>query len=197
MSEGFGAELTGDWEKAAKAFEGMEGRFKKALAAATLEEGEFLKAKLIEELETASFPPLSPMTLLFRGGEGGRPLAGLVKNVVVKKVGDAVFVGISAAGGSRGMDRAAIAELQESGSSHQITTTDRQRRFIMATLREAGVLAARDPHPGPGGPMLITITIPPRPFVQPTLDKHAKPEDVKRRFYRSIARLMRGDLGLA
>jgi hypothetical protein len=201
VSDGaFGVQLSAEWQKAAKIFVRIPDRFKKVLIEASMEEGEFMREKIVAQLDEADFPALSPLGALFGGGDSGRkPLAGFAQDVVVKRVGEAVFVGILPKGGGRGgRNRAELAELQEEGRTYSVTTSDRQRRYIMAILREGGVLAARNPHPAPAGtPLTINIVLPPRPFMQPTIDRWGKPEDVKQRFYERVARLMRGDLGLA
>lgn len=186
-------ELIGDWEKASKSLTGMGDKFKASIPKAVAEEGEFIRGKMVATIEAGIPPPLSPLTAVFGGDPGRLPLASYAQQIVVRKVGDGVFVGIPP--GSR---RAEIAELQERGASFMVAMSDKQRRFVMAKLREAGLLPARvrgaNRAPQPLGAFL-TIRIPARPFVDPTLERWAKPADVEARFRARLSKLLGGALG--
>ncbi len=197
----FGLRLIGDWARGVSTFNGLPERFQAALNEAAMEEGEAMRSRIVDQLTHGDFAPLSPLTAVFaRGRTIGTPLSGLAKDVVVKRVGDAVFVGIQTSG-SGSMSRADIAELHERGAEFDVVPSDKQRRFIMTCLREAGLLAPRIPgapraQPGGSGPGVIHIRIPARPWLQPVVDEWCKPDDVKRRFEERVTTKLRGQLGM-
>jgi phage gpG-like protein len=191
--------LVGDWEKAAKIVETMGKRFSAAAEQAILREGHYLRGLVVQnftsggQLAGKPFAPLSPSTLAIRKftGFGGTKIlmrTGALRNsVVVKKVGNAVFVGVMRKSGKG----ANVAEIHEFGAGpYQVVMTDRQRKFLMAALSSFGGA----PSPGKGGGVLV-IKIPARPFMAPVFDKFATPKDVKKRFWDHVSKAMGYDLG--
>lgn len=191
--------LVGDWAKAGKIVQSMDKRFAAAAEQAVLREGHMLRGKVIQNITSGGtlagkpFAPLSPATLAIRRftGFGGTKIlmrTGALRNsVVVRKVGNAVFVGVMRT--SKG--KANIAEIHEFGAGpYTVVMTQRQRRFLMAALSSMGGA----PSPGKGGGVLV-IRIPARPFLGPVFEKFAQPRDVAKRFWAHIAKAMGGDLG--
>ena len=199
-----GVTLSPDWGQASRIASTMQGRFTKALDRAVMKEAQFLRSHMVKGIASGApggnpFKPLSPMTLALRaaGGFGGsKPLirTGALRGsiTVVKLSGGRVFVGVHrSAKGADGKGLANVAALMEFGGTS--THTLRQRRYLMAKLRQAGITL---PKGGGGGvPIGGKIIIPARPFVAPVLSTYAKPSDVKRRFYAEIAAAMGGDFG--
>lgn len=196
--------LVGDWAAASRIVETMAARFTAAADRAVLQEAHYLRGQMVQNITSggalagAPFAPLSPATLLIRrflGFGGGKPLlvSGALRNgITVRKMpGGGAFVGVLRQGGGK-RDLANVAEVHEFGAGpFQIVMTDRQRRFLMAALRSMG---------GPGGPGrtgggVLVIRIPPRPFIGPVVDRFARPEDVRRRFFERVGAAMGGDLG--
>jgi hypothetical protein len=201
--------LTGAWTKASQVVQTMADRFQRAAEKATLQEAHRLRAAIVENITSggassgAPFQPLSPLTLIMRrfrrNFAGTKPLiqtASLRNAVNVVKVGNGmVFVGIPRKAKSKtGGSLVNVAEVHEFGSkTYSITMTPKMQRFLMKAFRSAGVVGSGGKGSGSGG--VITIRIPARPFVGPAVDKHAKPEDVKARFWAVVSKEMGGDLG--
>jgi hypothetical protein len=199
-----GLSLTGDWAEATRIAKTLVDRFEKAVDRAVLKEANYLRGQMVKGITSGApggnpFKPLSPMTLALRsaGGFGGsKPLIGRTSALrmsiaVVRLGGGRVFVGVHrSAKGADGRSLLNIAKLMEFGG--ESTHTLRQRRYLMARLREAGVQLEKGTSSVPIGGKLI---IPARPFIGPIIAAHAKPADVKKRFIAEIARAMGGDLG--
>lgn len=184
----------------------MNDRFRAAAQKAVLREAHYLRGQIVKNITSQGalagrpFKPLSPGTILvrrFRGFGGGKILmvTGALRNsITVKKMsGGGAFVGVlRQSRSSSGTSLANVAEIHEFGAGpYQIIMTDRQRRFLMAALRTMG---------GPSGPGkssggVLIIKIPARPFIGPVVEKFAKPEAVKKRFWADVSRLMGGDFG--
>jgi phage gpG-like protein len=200
-----GVKLVGDWENATRITERMNERFDQAAEKAILQEAHYLRGKMVQNVTTggnlagAPFAPLSPMTLAvrqFTGRGGTKPLivTGALRNAItVIKVNGGVFVGIKRSSkGKGGGGGANLAELHEFGGGPWTRPmTDKQRRFLAAAARNAGIHFG-DP---PQGGHALKIRIPARPFIQPVVDQFARGEDVKKRFWNSVARSMGGDFG--
>ncbi len=196
--------LIGDWVKAAKITDSMNRRFRAAAEQALLREGHYLRGKIVQNITSGGalagkpFAPLSPSTIAIRKflGFGGTKIlmhTGALRNsITVKRVGDAVFVGVlRQSRGKGGKSAANIADIHEFGRGpYRVIMTARQRRFLMAALGAYGGA----PKPGKGGGVLI-IKIPARPFMGPVFERFAKPADVKERFWSHVSRAMGGDLG--
>jgi hypothetical protein len=195
--------MTGSWADAQRIALTMQGRFQKAIERAVLKEANYLRSQMVKGIASgapggAAFAPLSPMTLALRaaGGFGGtKPLirtGALRSSITVVKLGQGrVFVGVHrSAKGPGGSSLVNVAQAMEFGAHP--TRTLRQRRFLMATLRRAGITL---PKGVVGAPRGSKINIPPRPFIGPVLRVHGKPADVRRRFAATIAAAMGGDFG--
>jgi hypothetical protein len=219
-----GITLTGDWGEASRIASTMQSKFARALDRAVMREAHYLRSLMVKGIVSGApggnpFKPLSPMTLALRsaGGFGGtKPLirTGALRGsiTVIKVGGGRVFVGVSrSARSADGKSLANIASIMEHGGT--TTHTLRQRRYLMAKLREAGIDIAkfgrgpltrdakgryqRGQTTGSGVPIGSQIQIPARPFIGPILRVYAKPVDVRARFYASIAADMGGDFGKA
>jgi hypothetical protein len=197
-----GVTLSPDWAQASRIASTMQGRFTKALDRAVMKEAQYLRGMMVKGIASGApggnpFKPLSPMTLALRsaGGFGGtKPLirTGALRSsiTVIRLSGGRVFVGVSrSAKGADGKSLANLGELHEFGGTS--TRTLRQRRYLAIKLREAGISMPK----GGGAPLGSKITIPARPFIGPVLKTYAKPADVRRRFYQSVAESMSGDFG--
>jgi hypothetical protein len=200
----FGVKLFGDWARGTQILSTANERFERVCDQAVLKEAHFLRGKMIQNITSGGavagqpFAPLSPLTLAvrqFKGFGGSKPLmvTGALRNsIAVVKTQGGVFVGIKRAGKSKGGKGGAnLAELHEYGGGPWARPmTAKQRRFLAAAFKAAG-LKFGDP---PGGGVL-RIKIPARPFVGPIVDKFAKPEDVKKRFWANVSTGMGGDFG--
>lgn len=202
MAKNFGVKLVGDWAKTGKIVDTMAGRFKAAADKAILHEGHYLRGLMVQNITSggaaagAPFAPLSPSTLKirkFRGFGGSKILmqtGALRGSITVARVSGGVFVGILRKGGKgKGGGRANIAEIHEFGISFTMPTTEKQRKFLMAALGDAGA-----PSPGTGSGV-IKVTIPPRPFISPVVDKFATSTLVRNRFWNFVAKAMGFELG--
>lgn len=195
-----GVKLFGDWDKAAKALEHVEDRFAKAAEKAILQEAHRLRGHMVQNVTSGGtlagrpFAPLSPATLIIRkfvGRGGTKPLivSGALRNsITVVKVAGGVFVGVRRKA-EKGVNIAALMEF--GGGPWTRPMTAKQRRFLAAAFRAAGQKFG-DPPAGGG---VLKIKIPARPFMQPVVDKFARPSDVKKRFWEVVAKEMHGDLG--
>ncbi len=193
--------LTGDWDRAQNTLKNLDRRYVRAVDQAVAKEAHFLRAQIVKTITTSGahadrpFAPLSPSTLIIRNfvgrGGGSKPLiqTGALRSSisVVKMGGGAYFVGVKRAAGAKG--GANVAAIHEFGAAWSKPMTDRQRRFLHAAFRNSG---AASPGTGSG---VLTIKIPARPFVVPTVEKFMKPNDVRQRLWAHIAKAMQGDLG--
>lgn len=201
--------LFGDWQKTARIADGMQARFERAQQQAVMREAHLVRSHIVKNITSGGshagrpFAALAPGTLIiraFRGFGGSKPLlvtGGLRNSVsVVKLAGGAVFVGVrrgTAAKGGKG--GANLAEVHEFGGSWTVKMTARMRRFLAAAYRRAGQQFGRGSKGGGKGAGVIVVRIPARPFVGPVVEKFAKPEDVKKRFWDNVAKGMGYDFG--
>lgn len=199
--------LYGDWGVALRITNTMATRVKRAAREAMIEEAHFLRKEIVQGITSGApagqaFKPLSPATLAvrrFRGFGGSKPLlnrADLRNSIIVKTVGDGVFIGILRnARGKGGGAIANIADIHEFGSRPiVIHMTPKMRRFLMAAFRAAGV--AIGGHGGGGGTGIIIVQIPARPFMRPIFEKYSSnKEEVAKRFLGRVAKRLNGDLG--
>lgn len=192
--------LGAGWGQAAAALKGMSQRWNRAVDQALMKEAHLLRGNIVRNIASGGqhagkpFKPLSPNTLAirkFKGFGGSKPLVvtGALRSAVsVVRMGAAVFVGIRRAG--KGKGGANLASLHEFGGGPWTRPmTAKQRRFLMAALKNSGASS-----PGTGGGML-TIRIPARPFVGPTVDRFHAPKDVQRRFWQNVSAAMGGVIG--
>lgn len=189
----------GQWAEAARIMSQMQAKFRRATTVAMLQEANRIRGHIIKNLTSGGsyagrpFAGLSSSTLVlrqFRGFGGTKPLiqtGALRASVAVVQMGPgAVFIGVK----RTGKGGANVAAVHEFGAQYQRPMTDKQRRFLHMAFRRMGGA----PSPGTGGGML-RVRIPARPFITPVMDRFAQPNDVRRRFWTSIARSMGGDFG--
>lgn len=198
--------LIGAWKKTANLLRNLDVRYAAAANKAVMKEAHYLRGQMIKNLVSggqlagAPFKPLSPNTLIirsFKGFGGGKPLivtGALMRAISVVKVDGGVFVGVKRATGGNGKGGANLAAVHEYGSrTYQIRITDKMRRFLAAAMAHGGRRLGQN---GPGkGAGVITIRIPPRPFIGPVLDRFAQPNDVRDRFWNNMAAELGGDIG--
>lgn len=202
---------TGDWAAMAKIARTMSARFKHALEVAVMQEAQFLRGLIVKGIASGApggraFSPLSPLTIALRkvlGGAGSKPLiatGALRGSITVTRVASSepkAFVGVLRNAKSKGgKSLANIAEIHEFGAN--IRRTEKMNRFLHAMARRAGL--GKESMQGGGvasksGGKAGVIRIPARPFIGPVVEKYARPEDVRRRFYARVAKAMDGDLG--
>ena len=187
------------WEELRRLAKTMGPKFQVAWRAALRREAEFLRKKIADGLRSGApggkaFAPYSPLTVAL-GNAGKSPLAKLAPQIaVVPTVGGGLMIVVRGAGRG-GMTNTDLAAIHQAGMEYTVTLTPRARRYLMAKMRERGILqkAAREKGAGNGG--VIRIKIPARPFVKPVLDAYAKPEQVGERFIASVMKTMGGDFG--
>lgn len=152
-------------------------KIKSALAKAVHAEAHFLAGKVKEKIRSGPFTPLSPLTLASRRlkGQGGtKPLVAsgaLFQSIGVypPRVGGLEkFVGVvrRSSGAGNAVD---IAQIMEEGRTFVLSMTPKMRRFIFGVLFPA---AGITPSGGGTAKPYIVISIPPRPFLGPTMEAH-------------------------
>jgi phage gpG-like protein len=183
-----GLSLFGDWKKAGKVLSDLpkeaHGIYQKAL----FREANHFRAEVVKGLRTGSpggqaFEPLKKTTLAVRkkrGRGGTKPLivSGDLRNgIIAKQEGDTAFVGILRTARGRGGERLAnVAEVHEFGRRIVMELTPKARRFLLATFREAGILASGGGNTGSpgGGVTIVVINVPARPFLRPVFEAESK-----------------------
>jgi len=70
--------------------------------------------------------------------------------------------------------------------------TPKARAFLHAAFCKADLDASHGGQPSIG---IAVIQVPPRPFLAPVFETHAKPEEVSRRFLTRVAKHLGGDFG--
>lgn len=189
--------LFGSWEEAKKIL-GSSPAVRRAWDQSVLQEAHRVRGLMVQnitqggKLAGAPFAPLSPTTIAVRrftgfGGSKILMVSGTLRNsIVVVKQGGTIFVGARRSSGA-GVN---IAAVHEFGSrTFTMVMTDRQRRFLMAALRNMGA-----PSPGKGGGVLV-IKIPARPFIMPVVAKFATPDIVSTNVRQNFVKLTHGKLG--
>lgn len=168
---------------------------KKAMDDAAYEEGEFV-AERMKEVLAAGVPP-APSALSALLGKGGPPLAGFARSVVVKRVDGAVFVGIKAGEAGKGaMSRDDLAAMHNEGRTCSTAMSDKQRRWLMAQLREkAPLVTTGGRHVGSGQGNVIRVTIPARPWLEKSIAALGGEAVIKARFLERVAKNMKGAIG--
>ena len=182
--------LIGDWARATDAFSGLSDRAGRAARAALGIEAERFRNAVKQGLTSGApggqkFAELSPLTLAIRGKGKGilRRTETMLSEIVVIRQGNSVAVSV------RG-ERSRIASIHEEGRTFKRALTPKQRRFLFAAMRAAGIAPK-----GSGGPntddagrlrdargkflskeqraALVGMTvIPARPFFAPTAAKY-------------------------
>lgn len=187
--------LDGDWRKAVEKLKAAEHGIRPALERAVQAEAQVVRGEMVRGVDSGSpggqpFAPHAAATPYLRqattGSKGTKIeiATSTMRNsiTVVRLPGGGAFIGVhrTAAKG-----RLRIAQIQEEGRT--IRVTDRMRRFLHARLRSVGA-----PPPPAGVPAVVTIRIPPRPFIGPVAAKYAHSDVLKERVVRRVA----AELGL-
>ncbi len=211
-------ERYGDWAKAIEIVKRMGPRFRAATQKAMLKEGHYLRGKIIQGITSGApagkpYAPLSAMTLIIRKftgrGSGSKPMiasGAFRQSIGVHKIpGGGILVGVlRSALAKNGKSLANLGEIHEFGATWRHVMSAKQRRFFFAAIKSAGGNGVLHGPKLPGGghysgatsgPAAVTVTIPARPTFGPVFEKFAKPEDVKKRFWASVAHDMGGDFG--
>ena len=191
---GFAVKLVGDWGKALRICGSMMQKLEQTQKRAVLQEAHFLRGEVVKGIREGApggkeFKPLSPETLAirkFEGFGGTKPLirrGDLRNSIVVKSVGDMVFVGVlRTARGKDGQALVNVAETHEFGRGpFVVPITPKSRRFYHAALAKAGLASKGGGHGG-GGVAVAIVTIPARPFLTPVFEKFCAPDQIKARF---------------
>jgi hypothetical protein len=190
--------LDGGWAEARRRLTTTGPRLQRAMDLAVLREAHYLRGKMASGLQSQSpggqpLKPHSSYTALIRSAQGfaGRKIlirsATMLGSIMVTKIAGGAFIGIKR-GSPRGSYR--LAQLHEQGATARQPWTERQRRWWFAMLAKAGRVTG-----GFGGGGSHTVKIPARPFISPTMDLYAQPEDVARRLSKTIAAQLGGDFG--
>lgn len=141
--------LIGNWALANEVFPNLADRGRRAARAALGIEGERFRHAVKQGLQSGApggkkFAALSPLTLAIRGKGKGilRRTETMLSEIVVVRKGDTVAITV------RG-SRAKVADIHEDGRTFKRQLTPKQRRFLFAAMRNAGI-APRGA--GGGGP---------------------------------------------
>lgn len=195
MPVGVNMTLVGQWQQALRATRGLAHRFKKAQEQAVAQEAHMLAGKVVQRITRGIPPPLAASTRMTRRRGGTKTLmatGGLRRSIRAHKVSaEAWFVGIlKSARGKGGTALYNIGSVHEHGATVLVEITERSRAFLMAKFkgRNAGTFGG-SAGGGSGGTGIAVIKIPPRPFLKPTFEEHAKPADVRKRFEQRFAKL--------
>jgi len=181
---------TGDWTAARQALFGSAGQLRGAISSSLQEEADALKKDIHRGLTQQApggkpLTPLSPLTRALRKQHGDRALirrGELLRSIAVVARGNKVFVGISRKARTRGgRSMAEIARVHEFGAGPFIVKmTPAMRRFLFASMRDAGIPPRRSRAGGRG---VVVIKIPARPFLRPAFEdfrRHARQRVAKR-----------------
>jgi len=141
------------------------------LHAGVQDEAQALRNEIREGLERQApggkrITPLSEATRALRGGSGSKALihtGRLRDGVRVEKRGSEFFVGFESTPTKSGLPLSKLAEIHERGVGPK-PMSDKQRRYLMAKLRESGAA-----HRTGGTRGSAVMRIPPRPFMAPAM----------------------------
>lgn len=199
--------LTGAWAETSRAATQLAEGFKKAADRALLAEANFLRGHIVRNITSggahagAPFVPLSPSTLIirrFKGFSGSKILmvTSAMRNAVsvVRLPGGACFVGVKRGAPHAGSPGGAanLAAIHEEGRTFTINMTPKMKKFLAAAFGKAGGPTRAS---GGGGGAILVIRIPARPWVGPAIERFAKPDAVKGRFWDRVNRELGGILG--
>lgn len=187
--------LVGDWRKKAIALSKAELNTRKCLDRALKQEGHFLRKQVVQGIRTQApggkkFRKLSRNTRRtrrfkkFRGSKALIRTGDLLGSIVVKTSPLQVFVGVLRTAKTRnGGELVNVARIQEEGSRPiTIRITPKMRRFLFAMKVGGRKKQKKLVGPREGGTGILVIRIPPRPFLKPVFDLHAKPSKIIPRF---------------
>lgn len=199
--------LTGDWGKAMRGLHKARLKLPIAIDQAVRQEAEDARKQIIEGLRKQApagqqFMPLSKLSIAVRRARGFRGTKALIRSaamlgsIAVRRVGKNMhFVGVlRGAQAADGRSFVAIARIHEEGATFVVRVTPKMRRFLMSTLRKAGVLRRRrkglaDDHEGAMVKRFIVVKIPPRPFIGPVIAKiRSNPAALRARMSKRVAK---------
>lgn len=201
--------LFGDWEKATQIVGTMQQKFKLAGDRALMREAHFFRKMIVEGMREQApggerFKPLSPLTLLIRRAQGFKGTKALIRradlrnSITITRMDSAVFVGIlRSAKNKNGQSLVNVATIHEYGLGPVIIPiTAKSRAYLHMMARKAGFAFIGGRGGGENsGHTIAILRIPARPFFRPVFEKYGQPNDVRDRFYASIANEMAGDFG--
>lgn len=216
------AKLFGDWEKSRTILNNIGG-VRAAIDMAVLAEAQYARREIVKGITNQSpggkdFLPLSQLTLLTRRARGFRGTKALIvtatlrNSIKVTPMGRGrAFVGIlRSVTTPDGKELHNIARVHEMGATIVIRVTPRMRAWLLHTLRESGFkFRVKDKQAGrykkgkflpsaKGGFRrgVIVIRIPPRPYIQPVIEKiFSDPIGVRNRLAMRIANRLKLTLG--
>ena len=183
---------TGDWARAKAMLRRASLMAGPTLRAGVQDEAQALRDEIREGLDRQApggkrLTPLSEATKALRSGSGNKALihtGRLLDSISVEKRGDDFFVGFASTPTKSGLPLSKIAEIHERGVGPK-PMSDKQRRYLMARLREAG--APRHTGGARGG---AVMRIPPRPFMAPAMRAYRRRagSHVRRRLFNLFGR---------
>lgn len=187
-----GVALIGDWQKAFKLLREAPKRIDKAIQRQLLQEAHHIRERIVSGIDRggppgSKFAPHSPITIAVRrfsgGGRGTKILiaSSALRNgvAVIPQGKGVVLVAVR-----RRKGNVNLAHIHEFGRQWSRPMTAKQRRFLFAALRAAGMQRARPK--GAAGSASVTIRIPARPYFWPVVN-HLNVEQMRARFAAAIA----------
>ena len=142
--------LIGNWARANEVFTDLPSRAQKAARAALGIEAERFRHAVKQGIQSGApggkkFAALSPLTLAISGKGKGilRRTETMLSEIVVIRKGDSVAITV------RG-SRTRVADIHEGGRTFKRVLTPKQRRFLFAAMRNAGIAPRGSGGGGPG-----------------------------------------------
>jgi phage gpG-like protein len=175
-------ELVGSWRQAAKLL-AAGSRIEQFFGPALEQEAQLLRGKIVQGIGK-NVQDLSASTRARR--RGTRPLVdtGDLRNSIAVVGGDdEKFIGVP-----RGAGRYRIGDVHESGRTIVMQMTDKQRKWLHANLP-----GTRSRGTGAGGPRILIVHIPARPFIKPVWD--AEQGKIPQRFIQRILAMLQAAAG--
>lgn len=201
-----GAEVGAEWDRLIRFAESSPKAFALYLDQAVAYEADWLAGRVRARIKSGAFTPLKYPRI---GHGGTKPLnrtGSLANTVAAVKVGPGrYFVGVKYGRQVEGRDAVQIARVHEFGSTFAVEVTEKMRRFLFGVVfrnlknktrtekgrtKWAAALNSAGNSVVLGGVWVLTITIPPRPFLGPTFDEHL-PAARGRIFARFVASIVR------
>lgn len=179
-----------EWERALAHLEALKKATPAALQTAIVQDAHFLRGEIIKGIDSQApagkpFVAHSPITVAvrqMRGFSGTKILIGptgsLRGGVTVFPLPDGgAFVGVHRSARSKdGKSLVRIAQIHEEGRDWEQQRTAKQRRFLFAAMKRAGIT----PEPRGGG-TTVKMRIPARPFIGPIVEELGTQEKVTAR----------------
>lgn len=207
---------TGNHKLVAQLLMSVPKELKGALDAALAQEGLFAMGEVKRGIVAqapggVAFTPLAATTLKARevGGAGGKSpkfggskaliVTGELLNAITSVVeGGTAFVGLLRTARSKnGKDLANLGTIHEYGAGPTVIPykSERQRRYVMWLMREAGLTGS--PKTGSAGGGAYTLRIPARPFLRPTFQLlYGNATVARERFLARLRRLLPPQVGI-